>query len=953
MRKIKDYPIGVRLSIHILIIILLISLATISISGYFFNQHFNLEIQHDNENKLENTKEIVQILSEKALGIASTISEMELVKKAYEEFHKTGDLEKSRNMLIDDFTVISDKLSEELGIPARIHFHLPPARSMLRCWNGTGGDDLTSFRNTILEVSKSKKSVLGIEVGRAGLVIRGLSPIFSFEGEFVGSVEYMFPFSVAKQYLVSDKYELAFFIRKDISDDIRFFSEEYTENDNHQKVKYKILDSSSENVNLDIIYNSLIDKDITDTEMFKKGNYDYVMDPIYDFDNNIVGLVVYQEDISTYKAAFIKSNTILIGFVSLLAIISIFTIILIIRKIITNPLKLLSKVSKRHSLGDAKQEIDYYSENEVGVLASAFRELQSSMHIITNQAKTVSSGDYSTEIKPRSEKDELSIALNDMTKSLRKSSVEQKNLMAISEKLNIELQQVMNATSPLCAIDTDFNITRVNESFCDLFEKDIEKVIGEKCYNVINNEFCNTEKCVMKRILNSKNKVESISSCNLKNGNVTDLNIQSLPLKDDNNELIGIVENIKDITESVRAEREIKSKNEEIEKKNWLKTGQNELNELMSGDKNVINLSRSIITFLVKYVNAQIGTVYLVDETKKSLVLTGSYAYSVRKNINSKIKFGEGLVGQSAFEKEMITLLNVPDNYIRVNSSLGDAIPKNIIVSPFIFEDEILGVIELGSIEQFSEIEMEFIRSAMENIAIAVNSSISRVKLKDLLQKTQLQSEELQAQQEELRAANEELEEQTEELKASTEKLKTQQEELKATNEELEEKTESLERQSKEIKKQNKDIEKAKNDIENKAEDLAIASKYKSEFLANMSHELRTPLNSLLILSKDLADNTKENLTNRQVESAEIIYKSGNDLLHLINEILDLSKIEAGKITINIQEFMLHDLVEGINRNFKHLTDQKGLDLNVNVSSELDGKIVSDQQRIEQIIKNL
>ena len=387
--------------------------------------------------------------------------------------------------------------------------------------------------------------------------------------------------------------------------------------------------------------------------------------------------------------------------------------------------------------------------------------------------------------------------------------------------------------------------------------------------------------------------------------------------------------------------------------RNWLKTGQNNLNEMMRGNQNIISLSRSIITFLAKYIDAQIGALYLVEEESDVLKLTGSYAFSVRKNLNSKFNFGEGLVGQAAFEKEMIILSNIPEDYIRINSSLGDTIPTCIIVIPFIFEDNVLGVVELGSIKEFSKIELEFIKTVVKDIAIAINSSSGRTKMKVLLDKTMQQSEELQTQQEELKSSNEELEEQTEELKASTEKLKFQQEELQATNEELEEKTESLERQKTEIMEQNRLIEVAKKDIEKKAEDLAIASKYKSEFLANMSHELRTPLNSLLILSRDLADNNKGNLLEKQIESAEIIYGSGNDLLNLINEILDLSKIEAGKMTLNIQDVFLADLARSINTNFQHQTKLKGLELKVHIAEDLDEVIISDQQRIDQIIKNL
>ena len=225
--------------------------------------------------------------------------------------------------------------------------------------------------------------------------------------------------------------------------------------------------------------------------------------------------------------------------------------------------------------------------------------------------------------------------------------------------------------------------------------------------------------------------------------------------------------------------------------------------------------------------------------------------------------------------------------------------------------------------------------------------------MKTLLSMTQDQAEQLKSNQEELRAANEELEEQTEELKASTEKLKIQQEELQASNEELEEKTESLEQQRIKVVNQNKELEKAGKEIEKKAEDLAISSKYKSEFLANMSHELRTPLNSLLILSRDLANNKKGNLDKKQVESAEIVYNSGNDLLKLINEILDLSKVEAGKMILNIQETHLKEVAVSMDKTFRHQTDIKKLELNINLAADMPATIKTDRQRVEQIIKNL
>ncbi|MDP8201786.1 MAG: cache domain-containing protein [Candidatus Tenebribacter burtonii] len=647
MIRFKDYPIGIKLSIPFLIIVLLISLLTTIINTHFLNQNFNKEISRNLENKLKVTNDLIKSHSEAALGIASTISEMELVKKAYTEYRRTQNLEKSRNMLIDEFDSISAKLNKESDIPARIHFHVPPARSLLRCWNSAGGDDLSDFRNSILKVSNTQKPVMGIEVGRTGLMIRGISPIFTLNDEFAGSVEFITPFLEIKKHLISKSGKVAFFILKDMTKNIRLFSDNNDQSIKYKGVKYQIIDSNSNSFNLDIVFNYLLSRKITELEMFKKDSYYYAMSPIYNFDNNAVGLVVYQEDISDYIKNRNTLNFLIISLSVLLAIGGIIFILILIHKVITKPLMMINKVSRQHILGDIEHKIEYNSKDEVGLLASSFRKLQKSMLAITNHAKTISSGDYSIEIKLRSEKDELSIALNEMTKSLHKTS-------------------------------------RENE-------------------------------------------------------------IQ-----------------------------------------NWLKTGQNKLSNKMRGDQDIKTLSKTVITFIVKYLKAQIGSVYIVDESKKSLVYTGSYALSKGKDVIRKIKFGEGLVGQAALEKEIITLSDIPDNYIDINSTFGEFVPKTLLIAPFMFENNVLGIMELGSINEFTALEIEFIKSTLENIAIAFNSTLSREQLKMILEKTNKQAEKLKEQQEELRASNEELEEQTEELRASTEKFKTQQEELQAINKELE-----------------------------------------------------------------------------------------------------------------------------------------------------------------------
>lgn len=382
----------------------------------------------------------------------------------------------------------------------------------------------------------------------------------------------------------------------------------------------------------------------------------------------------------------------------------------------------------------------------------------------------------------------------------------------------------------------------------------------------------------------------------------------------------------------------LKEKTEQTDRYEWLSTGQNKLNEAMRGDLDVKDLANAMVAFLANYVRASIGSVYLINDAGTELALAGQFAFEGEK-ANERFQLGEGLIGQAAKDRQAIVLSDLNEKDIRVKSSLVDAQPRSIMVVPFLFEGSVLGVVELGKFDAFDSTQTEFLESNMEGIGIALNSAIARSKIRELLEETQRQSEELQQQQEELQQSNEELEEQTQ-------KLKEQQEELQAANEELEEQTQIVE-------EKNRSLEAARTDIELKAKQLEISSKYKSEFLANMSHELRTPLNSLLILSNDLAANKQGNLDQEQVESAQIVSKSGYDLLNLINEILDLSKIEAGKMDLNLNETPVNDIADDIRKNFKRSAEEKGLTLTVELDSALPEKINTDRQRLDQIIKNL
>ena len=381
-----------------------------------------------------------------------------------------------------------------------------------------------------------------------------------------------------------------------------------------------------------------------------------------------------------------------------------------------------------------------------------------------------------------------------------------------------------------------------------------------------------------------------------------------------------------------------------VERQNWIRAGQALLNERMRGDNPLQTLADGIMACLAEHVGAQVGALFLAEERR--LKLYGRYAYRGHGTVPEVFAWGEGIIGQAAADQKPHFLQDVPDNYVVVGSALGQTIPRNIIVVPCLYDGQVKGVVELGTLRSIDQDHREFLDHAAEGIAIAIQTAQARERQKLLLAQTQRQAEELQSQQEELRTANEELEEQTQRLQASEEILKGQQEELQIANEALEEKNKML------VQHQLK-IEQSRRAVEANAAELALASKYKSQFLANMSHELRSPLNSLLLLAQGLVENREGNLTEDQLASAKVIHGSGTDLLSLINDILDLAKIEGGRIDLNYGVASLSEMAERIRSAFQHLAEEKGLTLEVHVDTAAPAAITTDTRRIEQIIRNL
>jgi HAMP domain-containing protein/signal transduction histidine kinase/CheY-like chemotaxis protein len=397
-------------------------------------------------------------------------------------------------------------------------------------------------------------------------------------------------------------------------------------------------------------------------------------------------------------------------------------------------------------------------------------------------------------------------------------------------------------------------------------------------------------------------------------------------------EALGEVAKLKDnINEMIRNLKDTTLKNTE---QDWLKTNLARFTRMLQGERDLVTVTNLIMSELAPLVNAQYGVFYVTGRNNEETVLdlVASYGAESREVLAPRFTLREGLIGQCAADKRKVLLTKVPSDFLRVGSGLGNAAPANVIILPVLFEGDIKAVIELASFSDFSDTHQLFLDQLMEGVGIVLNTIAATMRTEGLLTQSQLLTSELQSQQEE---------------------LKQKQEQLRQTNEELQEKALLLSNEKKQVEGKNLEIEMARRALEDKAEQLALTSKYKSEFLANMSHELRTPLNSLLILSKLLADNPLGNLTDKQMEFSRTIHAAGSDLLSLINDILDLSKIESGTVTIEMGDMPLDSLRQHMERTFNQIATDKGLRFNLHFDPTLPASVRTDEKRLQQIVLNL
>ncbi|GGI74400.1 hypothetical protein GCM10007978_10220 [Shewanella hanedai] len=603
-------------------------------------------------------------------------------------------------------------------------------------------------------------------------------------------------------------------------------------------------------------------------------------------------------------------------------------------------LKDKTDLAQKIAVGELDQIVKLASEKDA--LGIALKEMLENLNRVADQANAIAKEDFSKEIVFKSDKDRLGIALYEM-----KDQIKQRNA-SLSSSLNLNQGIVDTCLDAILSITTEGVIIACNHAAESLFQYNSEELMGKRINALMPKSFSDEHDSYLNNYLTTGIK------------KIMGKGREVIGLKKDGSTFpifltIGEVEQegeviftgfVRDITKEKQYESDLQKTNEDLLKQNELKSQVSKINELTQGASDLMDMADNIISALAEMMKAGHGVIYTYEQEDDGLRLSGSYAFKKRKAVLSFIAIGEGLVGQCAKEQKTILLTQVPGDYIQIHSGLGQSTPLNVMVVPVLFEDELIGVIELASFKEFSDGQVDVIELISSNLGIVINNLRNQQKTQTLLLETQNQSEKLQTQQEELRSSNESLLEQTQLLKTSEEELKQQTEELRVSNEELEEKQVFLKRQKNEI-------EAAKADLTVKADELALASKYKSEFLANMSHELRTPLNSLLLLAKGLADNKSQHLDEVEVEDAQIIFDGGNNLLCLINDIMDLSKVEAGKLSIHIEEVNIAVLCRNLKQVFDPIAKSRDLAFYIEIDEQLPASVSSDGQRIEQILRNL
>jgi len=574
-----------------------------------------------------------------------------------------------------------------------------------------------------------------------------------------------------------------------------------------------------------------------------------------------------------------------------------------------DPLTIVSSQLNALAKGEIKKEDIYYSsKDEVGQIVNSTKILIDAIETTITQANAIASGDFSKEIELLSKNDQLGLALKDMTNRL-------KEIASLSKKLAVgdyDVTVIAKSSEDelglaiLDMIEYLKNITKVAESI-SLGNIDVQYISkGE------NDRLGLAILEMMKYLKSVVNQANSISNNDLS---------QNIEVKSNKDEL-GIA--LETMTELLRS-NDYKTKNEI-----WFSEGVRLFSDKLIGLSDPVDLASVALSVCSRYVDGSSCIMYSFDKDNNELLLTSSFSFLVDENTIKSFTLGEGIIGQVGLEKKPILLDGLVDDNFKNNGGIENLIAKEIYIFPLLHNEKLLGVIKMQSLNGFSEIQKAYLSKVSEVLATSLFTTIQNSQIKTLLEKSQLAFEELQV---------------------KSEELQTQSEELRASNEQMEEQAVQLKIQSDNLHIKNKEIEKAKLVIDERAEELEVSNQYKSEFLANMSHELRTPLNSVILLSSLLTKNNKKNLTASDIEKINVINESGNELLRLINDILDLSKIESGKMELIIDEIDSSNLLKSYYEIFSHSAKEKGLVFKIN--DEYNKSFYNDKDRLSQIVRNL
>ncbi|MDQ6970542.1 MAG: response regulator [Mariprofundus sp.] len=628
---------------------------------------------------------------------------------------------------------------------------------------------------------------------------------------------------------------------------------------------------------------------------------------------------VYLAELSTFQQIFFA--------IILFLIISIVLLSRPLIRMLIKPVLLVTANMQRLERGEINlRPITYNAKDELRDMVDASNGMGARIAGAIKQANTIAQGDFRSEITPLSRKDELGIALQSMTTTLQNvadiaEAVAKGHLdkdISISndhDRLSLSINKMISTMRK--------TVTQANKIAHGDFRNDFEPSSDKDTLGI-----------ALKDMTLTLRHVSQIAST-LATG---DYNID-IEVKGEFDQLGRSI---------LHMTRVLKSNAEDNQQQDWLKTNLANTAKSMQNQTDTQTLANNIMQLLPHLLNASHGAFYIMQHynSEVELVLESSYAFKQRKNISHRFKPGEGLIGQCALQQQSILLTHVPDDYIKIQSGLGESTPKQIIIVPLLAENKLMGVIELATTAEFSDIQKEFLEQVSDSIGIGIYTLQSSQRTHQLLEESQSMTEELQAQEEELRTSNSTLEARAKELEESEERLQSQQEELRLNNDQLVAKNVMVEAQKTEIKA-------SAESLALQAERLRQASQYKSDFLSNMSHELRTPLNSLLILSDMLAKNKDGNLSKKQVEFASTIHASGYDLLELINSILDLAKIEAGKMNLDPHRFPLLDISDSMQRGFAHVANNKSVIFHIEQAYQLPEMMFQDAMRIKQVLKNL